>query len=85
MDLAYLLRMKFGTSPHEPTPQQIQSISLEVRQLHRYGVSLDLAQWHEIVKKHCPSTGRWVYRGVDNSDLQALLTLALQATESRTL
>ena len=85
MELAHLLRMRFGTSPHEPTPQQIQSISLEIRQLHRYGVPLDLAKWHEVVKKHCPSTGTWAYRGLDNSDLKSLLTLALQATESRTL
>lgn len=85
MDLAHALRMKFGTSPHEPTPQQIQLISLEVRQLHRYGVTLDLAKWQDLVKKYCPSAGGWAYRGLDNSDLQALLTLALQATESRAL
>ncbi|MNJ24015.1 hypothetical protein D3C77_184190 [compost metagenome] len=85
VELAHLLRMRFGTSPQEPTPQQTQLISMEIRQLHRYGVPLDQAKWHEVLKKHCPSTGKWVYRGLDNSDLKSLLALALQATESRTL
>ena len=30
----------------------------------------------EIVKKHCPDTGKYRYRGVDTSDLITLLKLA---------
>jgi len=83
MDLAYYLRMKFGTSHAEPTPSQLQGIALDIARLHRQGVHLGAEQWFQVVKTHCPSAGQWSYRGADNSDFATLLALALQLSASK--
>lgn len=83
MDLAYRIRMKFGTSPHEPNHIQVLNISSEAVRYSRSGNGLDTAKWAELVKKYCPSAGQWAYRGIDNSDIRTLLALAIQVTEGR--
>lgn len=83
MELSYLLRMKFGTAPNEPTASQVRAIALQIRSLHVSGVSVTEAHWAQAVQSNCPSVGQWAYRGVDNSDINTLLALALQAVETR--
>ena len=83
MDFAYRIRMKFGTSPYEPTSHQVFKISSEVVGYAKSGSVLDAAVWAELVKKYCPSAGQWAYRGLDNSDIRTLLAMAIQVTEGR--
>lgn len=83
MDFAYRIRMTFGTSPHEPSRSQVFCISSEAVAYAKSGNVLDAAKWSELVKKHCPSAGQWVYKGLDNSDIRTLLALATQITEGR--
>ncbi|MGX1172141.1 hypothetical protein AB7M32_000866 [Pseudomonas sp. R151218B TE3479] len=75
--------MTFGTSPHEPNRSQAFNISSEAVSYARSGNVLDAAKWAELVKKHCPSAGQWIYKGLDNSDIRTLLALAIQVTEGR--
>ncbi|SPO54116.1 conserved protein of unknown function [Pseudomonas sp. JV551A1] len=82
MDLAYHLRMRFGTSHFEPNQTQLREISREVAFLRRHGINLDDRRWAELVKKHCPSAGTFGYRGADTSDLSTLLALALQVARA---
>lgn len=83
MDLSYLLRMKFGTAPNEPTASQVRSIALHIKRLHDSGVSVTAAHWAQAVQTNCPSAGQWAYRGVDNSDISTLLALAIKIVDSR--
>lgn len=83
MELSHLLRMKFGTSPNEPTALQLRTIASQISRLHKSGVSVTLAHWAQAVQSNCPTAGQWAYRGVDNSDISTLLALAIKIVESR--
>lgn len=62
---------------------QAFNISSEAVRYARSGKVLDAAKWAELVKKHCPSAGQWIYKGLDNSDIRTLLALAIQVTEGQ--
>lgn len=70
--LAHALRMKFGLSPYEPTQEQLNKIKNEINSVEKPTTQ----DWLRIVSKYCPSTGTYKYAGVDNSDLNVLLSLA---------
>lgn len=76
MDFAYLLRMKFGTSPSEPTYAQLDKIAEDLVHASKLGQLNSQEDYFNIVKKHCPSAGTWGYKGQDSSDLNTLLALA---------
>lgn len=83
MDLAHLIRMKFGTSMAEPTSSQLDSIARDVEALSRTGRSVELDDFRNIVSAHCPSAGTWFYKGADTSELSTLLALALKQTKGK--
>ena len=79
-DLAHLIMIKFGTSPQEPSESQLAKIKASIKALGRVATEAD---WRRVVQIYCPGTGRHFYAGLDNSDLNTLLSLALQATQGR--
>lgn len=82
MDLAYHIRMKFGTSHNEPSQNQLSAICREVASEYTQGRLTTLKDFGVIVKRHCPTAGTYGYKGIDNSDLNTLLALALKATQA---
>jgi len=73
--LSHALRIKFETTPSEPTGPQLAAIKREIRALGRPATHAD---WRSAVYRHCPSAGTYIYRGLDNSDLNALLAQAAE-------
>ncbi len=74
--LAYCLKIKFGTNPNCPTPYQLELIKQDVRELLSKEIKPTENDWFDIVKKRCPDTGKYIYKGIDNSDLITLLQLS---------
>jgi len=74
--LADAIRKKFGTSSSEPNMYQLEQIINEIERIRLYNKYPSDTEWAGIVKKHCPSTSTWVTKGLDNSDLNALLQMA---------
>ena len=70
--LAHSLKIKFGLSPSEPSQYQLDLIKNEISALLRPTDQ----DWWRIVSKYCPSAGTHKYAGVDNSDLNVLLSMA---------
>ena len=81
MDLSHKIRMTFGTNPNEPNKSQLTMIAMEVKRAYDSGRIKSLRDYSEIVKKHCPSAGTWGYKGLDNSDLNTLIALAIKETQ----
>lgn len=77
-ELAHRLRMRFGLSYEEPTPDQLNSIKYEIKALVAQGRSPMLKDWIRIVGFYCKTFGTYVRFSVDNTDLNLLLSLALQ-------
>lgn len=78
-ELAHRIKIKFGTSPNEPSEYQIQQIKVAIQTLVSKGVSLPQISQNDfatIVKKYCPSVGSHSYSGADASDLITLLQMA---------
>ncbi|QBJ10914.1 hypothetical protein EYS10_21295 [Rahnella aquatilis] len=74
--LAQCLKIKFGTAPDCPTPDQLELIKKDIRALLAKGLEPTVKDWFEVVRRYCPRTGRYSYSGIDNSDLTTLLQLA---------
>lgn len=74
--LAHYLKIKFGTSHHEPTEYQLQQIKYAIQLIGKTGTTPSSADWYAVVKKYCPSAGTHFYGGADTSDLVTLLQLA---------
>lgn len=70
--LKLALRIQFKTSDVEPTDSQLQSIISDIERIQATRIPT-VQDWGQIVAKHCPSTGKWLYKGLDFSDLNALL------------
>lgn len=77
--LAHSLKVKFGTSPFEPSDVQLHSILNEIEIVRLSGKQPSEQDWSNAVMLHCPSAGRFKYAGIDNSDLNTLLALAMRA------
>ena len=80
-ELAHRIKMKFGTSPNEPSEYQIQQIKAAIQTLVSKGASLSQSDFSSIVKKYCPSAGSYFYGGADTSDLITLLQMATKTGE----
>jgi hypothetical protein len=79
-DFAHRLQMKFGLSYTEPTDFQISQIRADVlRIVNQQGRQPTLAEWTRIVGSYCRSIGTHARMGVDNTDLNLLLQLAIQS------
>jgi hypothetical protein len=81
--LAHSIMMKFGTSGGEPNKHQLNQIIIDLSALQATGIHPTIDDWRKIVFKHCPSAGKYRYSGVDNSDLNTLLALALQVAKGQ--
>ena len=75
-ELAHRLKIKFGTAPGEPDTFQLEKIKQDIRALLKKGTTPSEVDWANIVKKYCPSAGRYNYSGADTSDLITLMQLA---------
>jgi len=62
-----------------PSSEQLSKIEKEINDALIQEKSLTKSECQHIVVKHCGSTRMFVTRGVDNSDLNTLLALALSA------
>lgn len=76
-NLAHAIKLKYGTAPEEPTDLQLAKIKEAVLASGK-GASASSTLWDDAVKKNCPTAGKYKYSGVDNSDLNALLSMALK-------
>jgi hypothetical protein len=74
--LANSIRIKFGTSSSEPTQYQLEKIIQDIDNIRKSGSHPSNSDWQKIVKLRCPSTGNYIYKGLDNSDLNTLLEMA---------
>ena len=79
-DLAHSIMMKFGTAPGEPNESQLTNIKQEIDAIRKAGSLPSEEDWRKVVKRFCPSAGSWIRKGVDNSDLNTLLLLAIEAS-----
>jgi hypothetical protein len=81
--LSHLLKIKFGTAPHEPTEAQIVLICDAIEKIVQSGKIPSEKDWSDAVLQYCPSAGQHSYFGIDNSDLNTLLALALQVANRK--
>jgi len=82
-DLAHALRLKFGLAPGEPNAHQLASIKARITGVRQSGRTPTTDDWRAAVASTCPTFGTFGYKGLDNSDLNTLLALALQAAQGR--
>ena len=75
-ELAHRIKIKFGTAPNDPTSYQLEKIKQDIKALVARGITPSEKDWAEIVKKHCPDAGSYIYKGADTSDLITLMQLA---------
>lgn len=75
-ELSHKIKIKFGTAPNDPTSYQLDKIKQDIQALVAKGITPSEKDWAEIVKKHCPGTGSYFYKGADTSDLITLMQLA---------
>lgn len=76
-NLAQSLKIKYGLPPSEPSEDQLLNIKRDISTTTQPTES----DWHRIVVKYCPRAGSYKYAGLDNSDLNTLLALAIDATK----
>jgi hypothetical protein len=81
--LAHKLKLKYGTAPAEPTDAQLVLICAEIDRILCSGRRPTEQDWSNAVFRHCPQAGKYSYSGIDNSDLNTLLALAIQISQTR--
>lgn len=81
--LAHSLKVKFGTAPGEPTDSQLLQVKAAIQKIQSSGRTPTEQDWFNAVRMYCPSTGQYRYAGIDNSDLNTLLALAIQVANKR--
>lgn len=70
--LRHALRIKFETASPEPTEAQLASIVRDIDAIGRTRMPTEV-DWGQATRRYCPTTGTMLYRGLDTSDLNALL------------
>ncbi|MDD2468330.1 MAG: hypothetical protein PHI97_30490 [Desulfobulbus sp.] len=65
-----------------PSTEQIANILREINELHSLDKSISLPEITGIVSSNCPDALFLVQEGVDNSDLNTLLAMAISATNT---
>lgn len=81
--LAHALKLKFGTAPSGPTAEQLDSIVAYISQIQNNGRIPTEKDWGTAVSLYCPDAGKYKYAGLDNSDLNTLLALAIQSAKGQ--
>jgi hypothetical protein len=80
-DFGHFLKVRFGLAPGDPTDEQLQNIIHSVKQFaatNKRDPTID--ELGEIVRRHCPSFGRWKYAADVNLELRRQIAqLAAQA------
>lgn len=64
-----------------PSADQLNNIEKDINESLKNGKNLSKTDCQHIVVKHCGSTKMIITKGVDNSDLNTLLALALSAVK----
>lgn len=77
--LGHGIKMKYGTAPQDPDERQLSAIKAQLKAILDSGRVPTAEEWRVTVYTNCPSAGQYVYRGIDNSDLTALLKLATKS------
>lgn len=77
--LAHALKVQFGLAPQEPNEEQLLAIKTTINRIQQSGRNATVADWRAAVAAACSTFGQWIYKGLDNSDLNVLLALAGQA------
>lgn len=80
---AHSLKMQYGLGPGEPTKTQLAAIKAAITRIRQSGRLPTEQDWIAAVASACLTMGQWKYAGIDNSDLNTLLALALQAAGGR--
>ena len=65
-----------------PTQQQLEAIKKDIDAAIASGKILSRTECQHIVVKHCGSTKMFLTKGADNSDLNALLAMAVKQDSS---
>lgn len=81
--LAHALKIKFGLAPTEPTSSQLTDIQSAIRNIRATSRVPTDADWSAVVSKYCPTAGTHRYAGLDNSDLNTLLALAILSAQGK--
>jgi len=80
-DFGQFLKIRFGLAPSEPTTEQVNKVVRDVQQFaaaNKREPSVD--ELGEIVRRHCPSFGKWKYAADVNLELRRQIAqLAAQA------
>lgn len=74
-----IIRIRYGTAPHEPTANQLNGIA---KDLEAINWQVDDEGLRNIVYAHCLTAGKYKYAGEDHSDL---ISLIAQATKDGNL
>lgn len=74
-----LLRSHCNLIDWNPTSEQLGKIKADIDSSLAAGKTLSKTECQNIVVKHCGSTRMFVTHGVDNSDLNTLLVIALSS------
>lgn len=81
-NLEKFLRERCNLIDWSPTQQQLEAIKKDIDFAIASGKILSRSECQHIVVKHCGSTKMFVVKGADNSDLNALLAMAVKQDSS---
>jgi hypothetical protein len=83
--LATQLKIQFELPPYRPTASELDAIIRDASALRvRRQCALTRDEWHSITMEHVRFEGRYVYRGLNFQDLNALLANILaQSVQSK--
>jgi len=81
--LAHSLKIKFGLARNEPTLNQLSRIKRDIQLIQNAGGTPTYSDWEYAVLEHCNSAGTCSYSGIDNSDLNTLLRIAIANSRNK--
>lgn len=76
--LSHSIMMRYGTGAGEPTSYQVQRIKFYIQRVKSGGRTPTETDLYNAVYLYCPTAGKFSYSGIDNSEVQTMLALALQ-------
>ena len=78
--LKHALMMKFNMAYTEPSDAALESIKAELLQILKTGKELTRSDWERVVNRYRVDNQIYKRAGLDNSDLNTLLALAIKVT-----
>lgn len=79
--LENFLRSHCNLIDWHPTLQQLENIKNDIEWLLKSGKTLSRSDCQNIVVRHCGSTRMLLTKGLDNSDLNTLLAMAIASAK----